>query len=656
MNDGERYALIVASDTHTDPRLSRLRAPAVDAEELARVLSDPAIGAFGVATSLNEPEHVVRRRLSAFFENRSPDDLLVLHLSCHGVKDEDGRLYFATSDTEVEHLDATSIPADFVNRQMTRCRSRRIVLLLDCCYSGAFARGMVGRAGDRVDLRERFEGRGRIVLTASSAMEYSFEGDQTSGQGRPSVFTSAVVQGLATGEADRDRDGFISVDELYDFAYEQVRTVTPSQTPGKWVFDVQGDFYLARSAAGLPNVVPGLPGDLGAAMVSPFARIRRGAVEELAGLLTNPDASLAATAHEALVELTRDDSHDVSRAARGYVAEPQEPAPPEPAPEPAATEPPARSPSEGPVVGQPLSPSSATAEPGPPQPMPPEPTEVVPARDLPASRPSAARPTPVIQPTVPGWMPALVRAGAISLLGVVAMPLAVDGTMARWNLFAVMAPLTAISAAVLLWLVADGLRARRLPLPYAGGLLVAVGALTTAGAAGLISYSVQWFGGAAKLLGAVALLGALAALAVGISCVRLASADPDRMAAERSMMVLALVGTVLAAVALFIPYDGSSSLWDEVIEESSAAFAYLPLTAVLVLIVAVVLLGSRRQLAAGMLTAGGLLIAVHFVGVLLAASFAVGEVGEVRAAWIAGVAAGVLVGLAGWLSHQTEEV
>ena len=323
MNDGERHALIVASDTHTDPRLSRLRAPAVDAEELARVLSDPAIGAFEVATSLNEPEHVVRRRLSAFFEDRGPDDLLVLHLSCHGVKDEDGRLYFATSDTEVEHLDATSIPADFVNRQMTRCRSRRIVLLLDCCYSGAFARGMVGRAGDRVDLKERFEGHGRIVLTASSAMEYSFEGDQTSGQGRPSVFTSAVVQGLATGEADRDRDGYVSVDELYDFAYEQVRTVTPSQTPGKWVFDVQGDFYLARSAAGLPTVVPGLPGDLGAAMVSPFARVRRGAVEELAGLLTNPDEVLAAAAHDALVELTRDDSQDVSRAARGYVAEPE---------------------------------------------------------------------------------------------------------------------------------------------------------------------------------------------------------------------------------------------------------------------------------------------------------------------------------------------
>ena len=645
MTDGERHALIVASDTHSDPRLSRLRAPAVDAAELARVLSDPAIGAFEVATSLNEPEHRVRRRLSAFFENRGSDDLLVLHLSCHGVKDEDGRLYFATSDTEVEHLDATAIPADFVNRQMTRCRSRRIVLLLDCCYSGAFARGMVGRAGDRVDLKERFEGHGRIVLTASSAMEYSFEGDQTSGQGRPSVFTSAVVQGLATGEADRDRDGYVSVDELYDFAYEQVRTVTPSQTPGKWVFDVQGDFYLARSAAGLPTVVPGLPGDLGAAMVSPFARVRRGAVEELAGLLTNPDEVLATAAHAALVELTRDDSQDVSRAARGYVAEPEEPAPPEPA---------SSSPAEVPVADEPIAWIPATPEPVTVPSPPAEPSGVVSTPPpAPATRPSEHKLPVAAQPVVPSWMPTLCRAGAVGLLAAAALPLLVDDTMTRWNLFAVLAPLVAVAAAVLAWVVADGLRAKRLPLPYAGGLLLAVGALTAAGSAGLITFAVEWLGGVAILFGGVALLGAVAALVVGISLVRQPGVETVG-AAERSMMILALLGTVLTAVALFIPYDDFSSLWVEVMEGTSAMFAYLPITAVLLLVVATFQLGSRRELAAGMLSAAGVLTAVHFVGVLLAASFAVGEVGGVRAAWVVGVAGGVLVGLAGWLTHQAD--
>ncbi|HEX8073364.1 MAG TPA: caspase family protein, partial [Thermoleophilaceae bacterium] len=242
-----RSALIVANAAYQDPKLRKLRAPVQDAEELGRVLRDPQIGNFEVEVSSNEPEHVVRRRIAAFFDDRERDDLLLLHISCHGLKDDSGRLFFAAADTEVDQLDATGLAAEFVNRQMTYSRSRRIVLLLDCCYSGAFARGMTARAGEAVDIGERFEGSGRAVLTASSAMEYSFEGEELSGEGNPSVFTSALVKGLETGEADRDGDRWVGVDELYDYVHDQVKEITPKQTPGKWVFDMRGELYIAKS-------------------------------------------------------------------------------------------------------------------------------------------------------------------------------------------------------------------------------------------------------------------------------------------------------------------------------------------------------------------------------------------------------------------------
>jgi len=328
---GVRSALVVASHDYTDPKLRRLRAPARDAEELARVLREPEIGDFEVEVSANEPEHVVRRKLAAFFQGRGLDDLLLLHLSCHGVKDDDGRLYFATADTELAHLDATAIPSDFVNRQMTRSRSRRIVLLLDCCYSGAFASGLIARAGNRVDLRERFDGRGRVVLTASSAMEYAFEGDELSGAPTPSVFTSALVRGLETGAADRNRDGWVSVDELYDYAFDEVRKITPSQTPGKWTFDVQGDLYLAHSSLAPVAEQAELPADLHNATQSPFAHVRAGAVEELARLAQGPDAGMADAARDAVRALVDDDSKLVSERAAEALAEssPVEPAPSE---------------------------------------------------------------------------------------------------------------------------------------------------------------------------------------------------------------------------------------------------------------------------------------------------------------------------------------
>jgi hypothetical protein len=75
--------------------------------------------------------------LSTFFANAQRDDLLLLHVACH--------------------------------RRGASC----------CCSivatGGAFGRGMRPRGDDSVQVLERFQGsgRGRAVLTASSAMEYA---------------------------------------------------------------------------------------------------------------------------------------------------------------------------------------------------------------------------------------------------------------------------------------------------------------------------------------------------------------------------------------------------------------------------------------------------------------------------------------------------
>jgi uncharacterized caspase-like protein len=154
---GARSALIVASTTYQDSALTELRAPAADAEALAGVLSDPEIGGFDVRTLLNEPAHVVNEAVEEFFTDRSPDDLLLLHFACHGIKDQEGELFLAMANTRLRLLAATAVAANFVNRRMTQSRSRRIVLFLDCCYAGAFDRGMtnphVERHGSRRPLQ-----------------------------------------------------------------------------------------------------------------------------------------------------------------------------------------------------------------------------------------------------------------------------------------------------------------------------------------------------------------------------------------------------------------------------------------------------------------------------------------------------------------------
>lgn len=246
---GRRRALIVSADAYDDPKFRSLRSPAVDAAALSRVLEDPQIADFEVDVSLNEPESVVRRKVETFFKAAAVDDFLLLHFGCHGVKDDDGNLYFVAKDTAFAQLDSSGISSEFVNRHMSRSRSRQIVLLLDCCYSGAFARGSLTRSAGGVELGERFkQGRGRFVLTASNDMEYSWDGDQVNnlGDAGVSVFTSALIRGLSTGEADLDHDDQISFHDLADYVHQYVQAKNPKQSPQKWFMESEGDLYIAR--------------------------------------------------------------------------------------------------------------------------------------------------------------------------------------------------------------------------------------------------------------------------------------------------------------------------------------------------------------------------------------------------------------------------
>ena len=258
---GSRTALIVANDSYDHEGLKQLQAPAADAEALAGVLGDRRIGGFDVRVVRNEPAHVIEVKIEDLFSESRSDDVLLLHFSCHGLKSDSGELFFAARNTRPDRLGSTAIPADFVQRCMRASRSRSIVLLLDCCYGGAFGQGVTVRAGGDVNVLDSFPGgrlgggRGRAVITASSAIEYAFEGDQLADEQsrRPSVFTSALVEGLATGDADRDQDGWVSLNELYEYVFDRVREQNPHQTPSRDV-EMEGEFYLARRSR--PVTIP----------------------------------------------------------------------------------------------------------------------------------------------------------------------------------------------------------------------------------------------------------------------------------------------------------------------------------------------------------------------------------------------------------------
>ena len=304
-----KFALIIGNTEYADPGLAQLTAPGRDAADFARVLEDQEIGAFDeVSILMNEPEYVVREAIDDFFNNKKPDDLLVLYFSGHGVRDELGALYLAVKNTSRSKLRATGIKSDYIREAMDQSRSRRQVLILDCCNSGAFAQGTKSATGVSIGTASAFEGGyGRIILTASDSTQFAWEGDKVIGETDNSLFTHFLVEGLE-GKADLDSDGRITVDELYDYAYEKVRLATPKQTPSKFSSKQQGEIVL-RQKMRIEDIKPlPLPDELIEEIEDTRPYVREAAVQKLEKILKGKNIGLTRSAREALEKIVADEN------------------------------------------------------------------------------------------------------------------------------------------------------------------------------------------------------------------------------------------------------------------------------------------------------------------------------------------------------------
>ncbi|WP_016949587.1 caspase domain-containing protein [Anabaena sp. PCC 7108] len=198
-----------------------------DVAAMERVLQNPNLGNFTQVERLLNPDTVVMRMaIQKLFRNASQEDLLLLFFSGHGITNDDNHLYLATRNTSKEDFEATAVDANFIQTQSNYCYSKRQVLILDACYSGAFANGWHKKSVG-VDIKKQLGAEGRVVLTSSSATQTSFAQEGAT----LSLYTQYLVEGIETGAADTDNDGNIHVQELHAYAKTKVQAVKPNMTP-----------------------------------------------------------------------------------------------------------------------------------------------------------------------------------------------------------------------------------------------------------------------------------------------------------------------------------------------------------------------------------------------------------------------------------------
>jgi len=288
----KRVAFLIGNWTfRPDSGLLPLQGPENDVAALARLLGDPERGRFEVHEFPDKPHHEVLPEIAQALGDAAPDDLFLIYYSGHGKLDRGGRLCLATADTRQGALLATSISARNLGDLVEESDCDQVVLLLDCCYSGAVEGGLRGDVGSELHAVEN--ARGFFIMTASSDIQAARETELVSGGAVMGRFTAALVGGIQTGAADLERKGKVLLSDLRRCLEKAVT----GQTPQFFARRASGDPLISLSpATALPLLDPGVLADLDAEQ---WHR-RRGAVSALAGVLRDGDAAAQAAARAVL--------------------------------------------------------------------------------------------------------------------------------------------------------------------------------------------------------------------------------------------------------------------------------------------------------------------------------------------------------------------
>jgi hypothetical protein len=239
-----RLAFLIGNgEFRGDSRLSSLQGPKHDVHYFAAVLQNSDYGGFEVTQFIDSESYTLQRAIESSLNEADRDDLVLVYYSGHGKLDSRGQLCLATANTNLDTLRSTSMSTAFLKGLFDDCRSNRIVLILDCCFSGAAGKSFTGVKGTVEDQLAIAQGRGIHILTSSTAIETSAEREQERDGLVAGVFTRCLVDGIVSGEADVDNDASITIEDLRRYLGRRIR----GQSPRYWGFETSHDVVIARN-------------------------------------------------------------------------------------------------------------------------------------------------------------------------------------------------------------------------------------------------------------------------------------------------------------------------------------------------------------------------------------------------------------------------
>lgn len=262
------YALVVGVSEYPKlPPQGQLRFAARDAAAIYAALISPEGGQFppenvrrliGRDATLANVRDALERWLPSVAKE---DDRVVIYFAGHGFV-AGGKAYLAPYDIDPANIPGTAYPMERLGRVIgAEIRAKWKVLLTDACHSGAITPESDTR---QINASLLQLDRSLFSLTASRDREQSFESEIWGGG--HGVFTYYLIKGIE-GEADENRDGVVTADELGEYVRVNVRRDTQArQNPTAERGSYDPNMILAYNPARAP-AAPLQPPKFGALVI-----------------------------------------------------------------------------------------------------------------------------------------------------------------------------------------------------------------------------------------------------------------------------------------------------------------------------------------------------------------------------------------------------
>ncbi len=216
------WAVIIGVSSYN--HMPALKYPDDDAYLIYAFLKSPIGGAIPdeqirILVDEDATHYAITQSLKDMFWQAGPDDLVFLYFSGHGLPGAFLPIDYDGEHNLLYHEEITAI----LNKSSAKIK----LCFADACHSGSL---LALKGGQKPDLLQRYYDNltqakpGQVLIMSSKSDETSLE---SSGL-RQGVFSHYLIRGLK-GESDADKDGQVTVKELFDFIYEHVRSYTANR-------------------------------------------------------------------------------------------------------------------------------------------------------------------------------------------------------------------------------------------------------------------------------------------------------------------------------------------------------------------------------------------------------------------------------------------